>query len=64
MDSTPFRPLPSRSTSVARTAPSMMTALPLGSRSNRPFVAGSCLDTRNPLELVGHMLPGMRGELD
>jgi hypothetical protein len=39
-------------------------ALPLGSRSNRPFVAGSCLDTRNPLELVGHMLPGMRGELD
>jgi hypothetical protein len=42
----------------------MMTALPLGSRSIRPFVAGSCLDTRNPVELVGHILPGMRGEVE
>ena len=42
----------------------MVTALPLGSGSTRPFVAGSCLDSRNPVELVGHMLPGMRREVD
>jgi hypothetical protein len=38
--------------------------LPPGSRSTRPFVAGSCPDPRNPVELVGHMLPGMRGEVE
>ena len=42
-------------------APPMMTAPLLGSRSNRPLVAGSCLEARDPLELVGHMLPDMRG---
>jgi hypothetical protein len=43
--------------------PSMMTALPPGSRSNRTFVAGSW-QAPNPLKPVGHMLPGMRGEVD
>jgi len=42
----------------------LMTALLHGSRSNRPSEAGSRLDTRNPLEPVGHMLPGMRGQDD